>query len=330
LLIKGSKIYLKKYIRQLQKKHNIRFLLDDKLQGNVNYDDINSSGIVYIVNELNPSIPVYSVMVNIFDETQLTKIEQENTKLIHVDYLPIKIKKPLDTEDDELDLYLYKETASSSEDDDNDDNGFNTQFFDNIFYQMSNLLDNFFGSQQQQPFVKVYSVIVWDLDDTLVDYNLDNISSTHILEYMRKLFDFQVLWSHGLQHHVKVGLEINNWDDQFDLVLTRSSSNQCTSPNKGLGKVLRELNRKHNVKQLYFSVLVDDTESNFVNDYDYFVHIPKTFRSLRKSKSTRKEWLKFLKPHIRKWEHIMYNLYNGQNVYDYRLAILDSIDNATT
>ena len=121
------------------------------------------------------------------------------------------------------------------------------------------------------------SLIVFDLDDTLIDeqYNLLSPKMTKILEITKNIFDYVLLWSHGDACHVRHSLVTNKLHiNTFDMIITRGTL-QKDWYNKGLGYVLKEANRTLKIGSLSFSVLADDLLSNWIGDYDCFVLIPK-------------------------------------------------------
>jgi hypothetical protein len=112
------------------------------------------------------------------------------------------------------------------------------------------------------------NVIVFDMDDTLIDKSTapfyKNIFKD--LKLYKEYFDYVVLWTHGTTSYLS---EVK-LDFKFDLYMSRNNED---SENKGLGAVLRELNKSHRVSKLDFCVLVDDGTYNFEGDYDLFVHV---------------------------------------------------------
>lgn len=111
-------------------------------------------------------------------------------------------------------------------------------------------------------------VIVFDMDETLIDRDTvpyyKNIFKE--LELYRKYFKYIILWTHGTTSYLS---EID-LDFKFDLYISRNADD---SENKGLGAILREMNVSYGISCLDFCVLVDDTISNYENDYDVFVHV---------------------------------------------------------
>ena len=112
------------------------------------------------------------------------------------------------------------------------------------------------------------NVIVFDMDETLIDSNTKPFYKNIFNELIKykDYFQYIILWTHGTTSYLS---EIN-LDMTFDLYMSRNTED---SENKGLGAVLRELNRSHSVEQLDFCVLIDDSAYNYDNDYDLFVHV---------------------------------------------------------
>ena len=149
--------------------------------------------------------------------------------------------------------------------------------------------------------IKNASVIVFDLDDTLIDKdNLPLWTDTRqaILE-CHKLFDFVILWSFGKSEHVYHGLrQCSLSESDFNWIITRryfSDDLDC----KGLGYIFNLLHAQFKVVSLHYSVLVDDLPENSSNEYTRFIQIRErdkykssliefltpTFNSLKKSLS---------------------------------------------
>ncbi|KAG8148348.1 uncharacterized protein [Chelonus insularis] len=120
------------------------------------------------------------------------------------------------------------------------------------------------------------SLIVFDLDNTLIDDSLRPLSKNleFQLSVFRKLFDYVVLWSHGTSTHVSNALNSLKLPYRFfHVIITRADWQSCGG-NKGLGFVLSILYNKYKVREITFSCIVDDTKANFTNDYMVFIHIP--------------------------------------------------------
>lgn len=117
------------------------------------------------------------------------------------------------------------------------------------------------------------SVIVFDIDDTVVDEQnkpfADDLNES-ILK-LRSIFDYIGVWSHGTTNHILPILKklLTQYDVHFDFVITRDDCIQ----NKSAAQILNIVNQKFDISQLSFSVLIDDTISNFAEDYDLFIHI---------------------------------------------------------
>lgn len=135
---------------------------------------------------------------------------------------------------------------------------------------------------QIKPFDYEKSVIVFDLDDTLISKNgcilFNNMPK--IINGLRQVFDLVVLWSHGNNSHVSSTLMLQLKDVKFDSVIVLDENSKLDgnvyAHNKGVGKLFRVINREHGVGKLKLTVLVDDQAGNFIGDYDLFSHIPNT------------------------------------------------------
>ena len=272
--------------RRFRDRLNPSFYINTNIQhGNVNYDAQTRQNQVLFVADLDHNIPVYSVAVYIYDAGQQTEVETERGRMLHVDYVMVKLEKKVSLLDNSLDedarLYLAAATKPTKQ----------RNIFQSVYDQLCNLHFNVGPSD--------VSVIVWDLDDTLVNYELEAFDCVpQVLRYTRRLFDYQVLWSHGAPMHVRAGLLKNGFDDNlFDTIITRNPILEKL-PNKGLGMILRHLNDKFGVQSIKFSVLVDDTDVNYANDYDYFVHVPRPLTS---------PWIAFMKPHLAQFRQTLYH-----------------------
>lgn len=136
----------------------------------------------------------------------------------------------------------------------------------------NNLYDNF-----HKKIHKEESVIVWDLDETIISKDGDLLFKG--IEDYNEYFDKSVLWSHGSSAHVSK--YVHKYKLKFDLYITRSYNTEY-GDNKGMGLVLRRLNEKYNTCRISLSCLVDDTSSNFENDYTFFIKVDKDIKDYRK------------------------------------------------
>ena len=136
-------------------------------------------------------------------------------------------------------------------------------------------LQNFF--MKKGPLVKK-SIVVIDLDDTIIDRDGNFIiyNFQKYFEILKRTFDLVVLWSHGCQQHVNhiFTTTLRDYKNSFDLIIVRNSSVQLA--NKGIGYILKLANIKFNVVEFTNSALIDDQACNYMNDYDYFIHVPKS------------------------------------------------------
>lgn len=118
------------------------------------------------------------------------------------------------------------------------------------------------------------SVIVWDLDQTLINDD----SSPTVADLSKLLLRFKsnfqrcVLWSHGTSAHVNAHLKLYRIEHLFDLIISRKLTNEYDS-NKGMGVILRELNKKFGTTKILYSCLVDDKQSNYLEDYTFFLKL---------------------------------------------------------
>lgn len=114
------------------------------------------------------------------------------------------------------------------------------------------------------------SVVVWDLDDTIIREDDTIKCSKEILKQWRSQFDYMVLWSNGSADHVSTQLDRLEITDLFDMTIALSKF-ENGGTNKPYGVVLKELNKKFNIPYTTISVLIDDLEENYDDDYDVFV-----------------------------------------------------------
>lgn len=200
----------------------------------------------YIVNNKNGDPPgIYNISyINNSVKHYSLKLninkESDESYNVHVDYLDITLNGSFNYEQYESDI----------------------QFKINIFHQ-------------HKP-CKIASVAVVDLDDTLINENceilIENLNNYLII--MKRFFDYIIIWSHGNQSHVNYAFNsvLAPYKKYFSDIIARSS--QFKSNNKGIGIILRFLNRKYDVCQLSHTMLVDDQSCNYNRDYDYFIHTP--------------------------------------------------------
>lgn len=118
------------------------------------------------------------------------------------------------------------------------------------------------------------SVIVWDLDETIINDDGTTTSDdiVYFLHQFKKHFKRMVVWSHGDPGHVIGHLKRLRIHSLFDMVITRSYHNTY-GYNKGIGFVLKELNRKFNTTMITYSCLVDDKPENYVGDYTFYIRL---------------------------------------------------------
>ncbi|AAN04447.1 Orf10 [Heliothis zea nudivirus] len=118
------------------------------------------------------------------------------------------------------------------------------------------------------------SVVVWDLDETLIndDGTLTSEDLIHYLLQFKKHFKRMVVWSHGDPGHVIGHLKRLRLYSLFDIVITRSYHTSYGF-NKGIGFVLKQLNRKFKTTMITYSCLVDDKPSNYIGDYTFYLRL---------------------------------------------------------
>lgn len=122
---------------------------------------------------------------------------------------------------------------------------------------------------------KVESVLVWDLDQTLLHHD-DTLTTPKLgmhLKNFKRLYKRVVLWSHGTTEHVTEKLSKMGLLDYFDLIISRDVAINRRDYPKGFGFVMRELNKKFGTTAVAYSCLIDDKSYNYQGDYTYFVHL---------------------------------------------------------
>lgn len=154
---------------------------------------------------------------------------------------------------------------------------------ENIERQCRILYDSYFENIKSADPV---SVAVFDYDDTIVDANqnffYDKICED-IQEY-RTCFDYLILWTHGSTDYIKEELKkkkaLNNL---FDVVIAKQREFEY-GENKGKGAILKILNKSFHVAQISYSLLVDDKDENFMQDYTFFIKPTKVPRHFYRAK----------------------------------------------
>lgn len=132
----------------------------------------------------------------------------------------------------------------------------------------------------------ISNVIVFDLDDTLIDennnllYNIEDLNNG--LLKLKKYFKYIGIWSHGTSEHVIYNLKKNNLQDKFDFIMVRKNEYQNVKYSINIYNLLQ---KKFNIKSIKTIILVDDNKSNYIeNDYSMFILIKElpnyTFLSL--------------------------------------------------
>lgn len=197
---------------------------------------------LYIIKKIKPCIHVYSLRLAINVDEELWR--QEKAYNIHVDYL--SIVHGVDFSENLNQVLVIKE-----------------QFMKRV-----------------SPLNYRKSVLVFDLDDTIVDKDgtlvFHNVAK--VIRSLRDVFDYVILWSHGSYGHVNNALLLTLRDVEFDTIIAMTENDKDQdddySRNKGVGKMFRIMNNEHGVGELKYSALVDDQAGNFIGDYDMFLHIP--------------------------------------------------------
>lgn len=127
------------------------------------------------------------------------------------------------------------------------------------------------------------SVLVFDLDDTIIDVNGKLFANDlyPAIQSLRSIYTYIGLWSHGTTNHVFKYIKkiYDTQNVKFDFIISRGDY----ARNKSVAHVLNVLNEQFNVSRLNLSCLVDDKKSNFTEDYTVFVHLktaPPSFKDL--------------------------------------------------
>lgn len=119
------------------------------------------------------------------------------------------------------------------------------------------------------------SVLVFDLDDTLIDGegNIFAEDLNEAITRLRSIYTYVGIWSHGSTNHVFKHIKkiSNEYNVKFDFVITRDDKVY----NKSAIHILNVLNTKFSISELTFSCLVDDKIENYNNDYSLFLHLTK-------------------------------------------------------
>jgi hypothetical protein len=127
------------------------------------------------------------------------------------------------------------------------------------------------------------SCIVVDLDDTLLTYNdKPTNGALEFLDFIETYFTYKVIWTYGNTPHLKKSLKILKCSDLFDLKLSRidTLSNKDDNDCKLWIYVKHLLNKELGATTFGFTVLVDNDDDNFNNDYDLFCHFNLKSQSL--------------------------------------------------
>ena len=127
-------------------------------------------------------------------------------------------------------------------------------------------IDEFFNNKD-----KVASVAVVDLDDTIINKDYKVIIDLKYFTNLKKYFDYVILWSYGDDNHVQYAIHHCNLNF-FNYVLSKRKHE--TTYNKSLNQILLFLNKMKGVVKFSKTLLIDDQETNYNNDYDIFFNVP--------------------------------------------------------
>ncbi len=219
------------------------------------YETASGTQFVTIIDRINPRLKSYSCYVKIISSnanvTEMQKISNKCNRFI--DYICIKmdnLQQSLQVISQMRDKFYYT-----------------SKMVDPLAMTQNGLIVN--ESSQREA-----SVIVFDLDDTLIDGNNRAllIDLQHFVTFMKRMFTFVVMWSHGTCEHVHKNLKKHNIESCFDMVIARTYDED--TKNKGLGYVFRALNKQFRVTSLTYTALVDDLPTNYTNDYDFYLQVP--------------------------------------------------------
>lgn len=101
------------------------------------------------------------------------------------------------------------------------------------------------------------SVVVWDLDDTIVDGEDRLLIRQDVFARHVKHFDFSVLWSHGSVDHVEKHVrELRAHGITFDYIISRTGEEQTDK--KGGGILIHHLNNAFRIHGYTRLELIDD------------------------------------------------------------------------
>lgn len=119
------------------------------------------------------------------------------------------------------------------------------------------------------------SIIVFDLDDTLIGGDNEPLSGSHeLLRQARRLYDYVVLWSHGSALHVDE--HIQHFDKTiFDLILR----NDGAAVNKNLLYLYNYFRNCRFVR----ATLIDDSVSNWTPEYSEMIIPARGIKSVHRA-----------------------------------------------
>jgi len=236
----------------------------------------------------------YSVTLNIISELQLLRVDQLPVLKNHPSYIIVDdhlekhqlILKPLDESNNKInnkkniedtswyyneELVMYRITDNRAryviwnKDDAIPICSTVTERIE--FHQLGRALVNAKKWAKDMKMEILKSIIVFDLDDTLINENLELLQNVdEAMQWARKNFDLMVLWTHGNSKHLQH--QWNAWNLEkykFDKILARGDDDTISCKN------LLFLYNYFPKYKFTHSVLIDDTPSNITPEYTNFI-----------------------------------------------------------
>lgn len=236
----GDEYELKLYSKHIQNIYNLLVGI---------YSTVYTLGSPRNKQDVSPNIYNILIHFNGLSTGKLQKgyknFENEHKKNLHVDYLSYKYDHPIDS----------------------------------INSDCLSLLNKYFSDIKS---VTPMSVAVFDFDDTIVDENqkLFYPSILNDIELYKTVFNYIILWTHGSTDYIQYEMKNKSkLSKLFDIVIAKQRDFEY-GENKGKGAILKLLNKEFKITQISYSLLVDDKNSNYMNDYTYFIQptkIPEKF-----------------------------------------------------